>query len=80
MSISLTSGNNLLARDAVFFKVILPFLIPVYNFWFFGEDSSATGWNKHRPLTLFIRLSVPSGLLSLQEAVGTIHIFQPVKS
>lgn len=64
----------------LFFKVILPLLIPVHHSCFFGEDSSAIGCNKHRPLVLFIRPSVPSGLLSLQEAVGTIHFFQPAKS
>lgn len=53
---------------------------PCSSFLAFGEDSSAAGCNKHRPLVLFIRPSVPSGLLSLQEAVGIIYFFQPAKS
>lgn len=45
VSLSLTSGNNLSARDAshsvcvhcCFFKIILPLLIPVHNFCFLGK-------------------------------------------
>lgn len=60
--------------------VILPPLIPIHPFCFFGEDSSAAGWNEHSLLVLFISTSVPSGLLSLQEAVGTVFILQLAES
>lgn len=88
MPISLTSGNNLPAKDAshsvcihrCFFHGNSVSLNPHSSFLLFGEDSRAVGWNEHRLLVLFIRPSVPSGLLSLQEAVGTTYIFQPAES
>lgn len=86
--ISLTSGNNLPAKDAshsvcihcCFFHSNSVSLNPHSSFLLFGEDSSAVSWNEHRLLVLFIRPSVPSGLLSLQEAVGTTYIFQSAES